>query len=71
MNITEILREAHLELSNIVSITTYVVSGNDLGEVMKSRDQQLGDHKPASTLVVVPELAKEQWKMEISVVAVK
>tara|TARA_Y100000741_G_scaffold27372_1_gene19700 strand:+ start:530 stop:913 length:384 start_codon:yes stop_codon:yes gene_type:complete len=71
LNITEILREAHLELSNIVSITTYVVSGNDLGEVMKSRDQQLGDHKPASTLVVVPELAKEEWKMEIAVVAVK
>ena len=71
LNITEILREAHLELSNIVSITTYVVSGNDLGEVMNSRDQQLGNHKAASTLVVVPELAKEQWKMEISVVAVK
>ena len=70
-NITDILREAHLELSDIVSITTYVVSGNDLGEVMNSRDQQLGDHKPASTLVVVPELAKVQWKMEISVVAVK
>ena len=71
LNITEILREAHLEFSNIVSITTYVVSGNDLGEVMNSRDQQLGDHKPASTLVVVPELAKEEWKMEIAVVAVK
>lgn len=71
LNITEILREAHLELSNIVSITTYVVSGNDLGEVMKSRDQQLGDHKPASTLVVVPKLAKEEWKVEIAVVAVK
>ena len=25
---------------------------------MKSRDQQLGDYKPASTLIVVPELAK-------------
>ncbi len=71
LNITEILREAHLELSNIVSITTYVVSGNDLGEVMNSRAQQLGDHKPASTLVVVTELAKEEWKMEIAVVAVK
>ena len=71
LNITEILREAHLELSNIVSITTYVVSGNDLGEVMNSRDQQLGNHKAASTLVVVPELAKEEWKMEIAVVAVK
>jgi len=71
LNITEILREAHLELTDIVSITTYVVAGNDLAEVMGSRDQQLGDHKPASTLVVVPELAKKEWKMEISVVAVK
>ena len=71
LNITEILREAHLELTDIVSITTYVVAGNDLAEVMGSRDQQLGDHKPASTLVVVPELAKKEWKMEISVIAVK
>ncbi len=70
-NITHILREAHLELTDIVSITTYVVSGNSLEEVMHSRDQQLGNHKPASTLVVVPELAKTEWKMEISVVAVK
>ena len=70
-NITEILREAHLDLTDIVSIATYVVSGNDLGEVMQSRDQQLGDHKSASTLIVVPELAKPEWKMEIAVVAIK
>ena len=71
LNIAEILREAHLELTDIVSITTYVVSGNDLGEVMHSRDLQLGDHKPASTLVVVSELANPEWKMEIAVVAIK
>ena len=70
-NITDILRETHLELSDIVSITTYVVSGNSLEEVMRSRDQQLGNHKPASTLVVVQELANAEWKMEISVVAIK
>tara|TARA_Y100000996_G_C22336369_1_gene566670 strand:+ start:246 stop:629 length:384 start_codon:yes stop_codon:yes gene_type:complete len=71
LNITEILREAHLELTDIVSIATYVVSGNDLGEVMHSRDLQLGDHKPASTLIVVSELANPEWKMEIAVVAIK
>ena len=71
LNIAEILREAHLELTDIVSITTYVVSGNDLGEVMHSRDLQLGDHKPASTLIVVSELANPEWKMEIAVVAIK
>ena len=64
-NITDILREAHLELSDIVSITTYVVSGNSLEEVMHSRDQQLGNHKPASTLVVVQELANAEWKLSL------
>ena len=53
-NISEILKEAHLELSDIVSIATYVVQGNDLAEVMRSRDENLQGHKPASTLVVVP-----------------
>jgi enamine deaminase RidA (YjgF/YER057c/UK114 family) len=70
-NIAEILKEAHLELSDIVSIATYVVQGNDLAEVMSSRDENLEGHKPASTLVVVPELAKAEWLIEIAVVAVK
>ncbi|MBT96078.1 MAG: hypothetical protein CL431_08930 [Acidimicrobiaceae bacterium] len=71
VNISEILNEAHLELSDIVSIATYVVQGNDLGEAMRSRDENLQGHKPASTLVVVPELAKPEWLIEIAVVAVK
>lgn len=70
-NIGEILREAHMEVSDIVEVTTYVVNNRDLQVVMESRDAHLKGHRAASTLVTVSELAQEQWKMEISIVAVK
>ena len=70
-NIGEILSEAHMEVSDIVEVTTYVVNNRDLQVVMESRDAHLKGHRAASTLVTVSELAQEQWKMEISIVAVK
>ncbi|MEG3587228.1 MAG: RidA family protein, partial [Actinomycetota bacterium] len=70
-NIEEILKEAHMGITDIVSVTTYVVLGQDLQEIMKVRDDHLKRHRAASTLVTVPELAQEQWKMEISIIAVK
>jgi enamine deaminase RidA (YjgF/YER057c/UK114 family) len=36
---------------------------------MAARDAFLGDHRAASTLVTVPELAQPQWRMEVAVVA--
>ncbi len=70
-NIGEILKEAHMGITDIVSVTTYVVLDQDLQAVMKVRDEQLDQHRAASTLVTVPELAQDQWKMEISIIAVK
>lgn len=52
-----------------MSITTYVVVGNDLNPVMHARDVAMGRHMAASTLVTVPALAQPQWKLEISFVA--
>jgi enamine deaminase RidA (YjgF/YER057c/UK114 family) len=70
-NIVEILKEAHMEVTDIVSVTTYVVLDQDLQAVMEARDDHLKQHRAASTLVTVPELAQDQWKMEISIIAVK
>jgi len=36
---------------------------------MKKRDTVLGGHKPASTLLTVPVLARPEWRVEISVIA--
>lgn len=68
-NITTILVAAGMSVADIVSVTTYVVVGNDLGVVMAARDGALDGHLAASTLVTVPELARPVWKVEIAVVA--
>jgi len=72
-NIAAMLRDADMGPSDIVSVTTYVVAGDDLADVlpdvMAARDAALSGHRAASTLVTVPALAQPQWKMEIAVVA--
>jgi enamine deaminase RidA (YjgF/YER057c/UK114 family) len=68
-NIGAILTEAGMQPDDVVSITTYVVAGSDLGPVMAARDKFFGEHRVASTLVTVPALARPDWLMEIAVVA--
>jgi enamine deaminase RidA (YjgF/YER057c/UK114 family) len=68
-NLTAILDEAAMAPSDVVSVTTYVVAGEDLGTVMAARDRVFGGHRAASTLVVVPALARPEWRMEIALVA--
>ncbi len=69
--ISALLTEASMLVSDIVSYTTYVVDGGDLTVVMAARDQALKGHRAASTLIVVPRLARPEWLVEISVVAAK
>jgi enamine deaminase RidA (YjgF/YER057c/UK114 family) len=68
-NIAAMLRDARMVPADIVSITTYVVVGEDLATVMAARDAALGGHRGASTLVTVPALARPEWRLEIAVIA--
>ncbi len=68
-NIAALLTDVGMAPSDIVSVTTYVVAGEPLAPVMAARDAFLGDHRAASTLVIVPGLAQPQWRMEVAVVA--
>jgi enamine deaminase RidA (YjgF/YER057c/UK114 family) len=67
--VAAILRAGRMGLAHIVSYTTYVVAGEDLGVVMAARDAALAGHRAASTLIVVPALARPEWRMEIAVIA--
>lgn len=69
--IAALLADAQLSMSDIVSVTTYVVDGQDLPTVMAARDAAMGGHRAASTLIVVPRLARPEWLMEIAVVAAR
>ena len=72
-NLLNILREAGLGVTDIASITTYVVAADDLNDrlavVMAVRDEVMNGHRAASTLVTVPALARAEWQVEISLVA--
>ncbi len=65
----KILESGAMAMTDIVSYTTYVVAGQDLAVVMAARDHALKGHRAASTLIVVPALARAEWKMEIAVIA--
>jgi 2-iminobutanoate/2-iminopropanoate deaminase len=69
--IAAVLAEANMTLSDIVSYTTYAVDGEDLSVIMTARDSALAGHRAASTLIVVPRLARPEWRLEIAVVAAK
>ena len=68
-NIAAILTDAGMAPADIVSVTTYVVVGEALTPVMAARDSFMGEHRAASTLVTVPELARPEWRMEVAIVA--
>jgi enamine deaminase RidA (YjgF/YER057c/UK114 family) len=70
-NIGAILAEAELAATDIVSVTTYVVVGEELAPVMAARDGFMGGHLAASTLVTVPALARPKWRVEVAVVAAR
>ena len=70
-NLRAILDEAGMAVTDIVSVTTYVVVGEPLGPVMAARDAALGGHRAASTLVTVPALARPEWRMEIALIAAR
>jgi enamine deaminase RidA (YjgF/YER057c/UK114 family) len=68
-NILAMLAEVGMTAADVVSVTTYVVVGEPLAGVMAMRDEMLGGHRAASTLVTVPALARPEWRMEIAIVA--
>ena len=70
-NLLAILGEAGMVPSDVVSVTTYVVAGEQLGPVMAARDRALDGHLAASTLITVPALARPEWLVEIALVAAR
>ncbi len=68
-NIAAILDSGSMGSGDIVSVTTYVVTGEPLAPVMAARDAFMGDARCASTLVTVSALANPAWRLEIAIVA--
>ncbi|RVB74581.1 MULTISPECIES: RidA family protein [unclassified Mesorhizobium] len=68
-NISSILGEAGLGLSDIVRINAYVTDRAFLRPYMDVRDRLFTSPAPASTLMIVSGFARPEFKVEIEVIA--
>ncbi|MCV0428457.1 MAG: RidA family protein [Roseibium sp.] len=68
-NIRSILRDAGMSLADIVRINAYVTDRSHLPGYMKARDEYVSDPPPASTLMIVSGFAREEFVVEIEVLA--
>lgn len=70
-NLINVLAAADMDITNVVKVTMFLVSGTDVALVRMARDRVIGSWRPASTLLYVPSLADPKWKVEIEACAAK
>ncbi len=68
-NVQGVLRAADLDVENIVSMRTYLLSRDDIPGFRAARDRVFGEVKPAGTLLIVAGLAAPEWRIEIDAFA--
>ena len=67
-NITAQLKEAGMTVNNLVKVTTYLSSRAHADENSTIRQQILGAHRPALT-VIITGIYDENWLLEIEAIA--
>jgi enamine deaminase RidA (YjgF/YER057c/UK114 family) len=68
-NIEGVLAGAGMAISDIVQLNMLLVHREDLATAREVREEFLGPHRPASTLVFVAGLAHPDWRIEVDFVA--
>lgn len=69
-NLRVVLQSAGMDFENIVKTTIYLTDAAYIPEYSRIRTEILGQHKPASTLVVIKELARPGLLVEVDATAV-
>jgi enamine deaminase RidA (YjgF/YER057c/UK114 family) len=60
-----------MTLKDVVKTTVFLTSAGDIEGFRKVRGQRLGDNAPASTLVIITQLARPEFKVEVEAIASK
>lgn len=68
-NVLAILGEAGMTANDLVRINAYVTTVEAQAAFREVRNEVIGDHRPASTLIRIAGLASDDWSVEIEVVA--
>ncbi|SRR5579875_3044513 len=70
-NVAAVLEKAGASLKDVVKITSFLTDESTFGQMMEARREVFGEELPASTAVVVKQLAQPDWLIEIEAVAIK
>ena len=70
-NVESILKAAGMSLKDVVRINAYVTDRAYMQPYMTVRDRLFGKPAPASTLMIVSGFTREEFKVEVEVVAAK
>jgi enamine deaminase RidA (YjgF/YER057c/UK114 family) len=70
-HILNMLAKADMTVHDLVKVTHYLLRPEDIPSYVQIRSRLLGDARPASMLLVVPQLVKPEYLLEIEVVAAK
>lgn len=70
-NARTILQASGMDLSDVVRINTYVTAREHLKPYMNVRDELFPQPAPASTLMIVSGFAREEFKVEVELLAAR
>jgi 2-iminobutanoate/2-iminopropanoate deaminase len=70
-HILRMLEQADMALIDVVKVTQYLTRAEDIPAYAKVRTVFLGDATPASMLLVVPQLVRPEFLIEIEIIAAK
>jgi 2-iminobutanoate/2-iminopropanoate deaminase len=70
-HIIGMLEKSDMTVADIVKVTQYLIRPEDISAYAKVRKQFLGDVKPASMLLIIPQLVWPEMLLEVEVIAAK
>ena len=70
-NIREVLASAGMDITDIVQLNMLLLDRADRDAAHAVRQEALGEHRPASTLMYVVGLSRPEWRIEIDFIAAR
>ena len=70
-HVLRMLELAGMTVADIVKVTQYLTRAEDIRAYGKVRTRFLGDARPASMLMIIPQLVRPEFLLEIEIVAAR
>jgi 2-iminobutanoate/2-iminopropanoate deaminase len=70
-HVIKMLKQADMSVIDLVKVTQYLTRAEDIKEYAKVRSRILGDVRPAFMLLVVPQLVRPEFLIEVEAIAAK